>query len=64
MIDETRLKSKASKYPNQKWIDSNDGISIFVVATKNDISITVWDADKRPIEFKSYKETKSIEKKF
>jgi hypothetical protein len=58
------LKSKASKYKNQKWIHSNDGFSIFVVVHDDEIHVTIWDTERRKQVISSYTETETIVEKF
>lgn len=56
MSEKITLKSKASKYRNQKWINSNDGFILFVAVHGDEIKVTIWDADRRPIKIDHPKE--------
>ena len=59
-----KLKSKASKYQNQKWINSNDGITLFISVSEFDIHVTIWDTEEREQVIDTYKEAKTTVKKF
>jgi len=58
------LMSKQSKYKDQLWVTSNDGIQLLICISEYNVNITSWDSKKRLLNISKSKKQPSKTRNF